>query len=202
MDTHPSPPILTPRMDAFVKAPAFMFDPHSMFDLSLDTAETELMTMNSGFVWFNCTSSQMSANIVIDEAASAIRISDLRNADDRYSNNRLNRLVDMVERVAHAKQMHMVFVSTKIDEIGYLTMEQSFTPTKKSAIVWPDDKVNEMLSLYDRWKTLKWQMDKFVLEHMQDMQLVKTTAGPVTTALQPFSDESPLRDNPLFDDFD
>lgn len=206
MNPSASSPILMPRMGGFSVGGVSIqlnMDPHSLFESALNDAERQLIAKKSGYVWFTWNYSQMTANIIVDIEAQAIRITDLMNTGDHFAfKNRLNRLVQMVERVAEARKMHVVVEGLRdIEDIGYLMTVHSYTVTKRGKAAWNTEDVNQLHILYDRLRNLKWEIEKFTNKHVHEVHCIRTMDGsPVDMVLNPLFDDSPIYDNHVFED--
>lgn len=199
-------PILIPKMEA-----AFFpfMDERTRFQLDLETTKVDLLNKkDSGYIWFN-HDGKMYANIIVDKKNGTIVVKDLVNRHDHFSfKTKLNYFIEMVEMVA--KELGYVVVVdglTEVDDLGHLVVMKNYTVTKKGRVEWSHEQVKRLYELYDKYKTIKWEIEKFKCQHMSDVCCIKAMDDrPISNIMDnPLFEEShgsPQHDNPLFNDFD
>jgi hypothetical protein len=170
-------------------------NPALLFDKVMSDAEMQLINKTSGYVWFNHV--DLNANIIVDVEAQAIRVTELCNRSDGFAfKSRLNRLIQMIERVATSRGMYVVVEGVRdFEELGYMAVVHSYTVTRKGKVEWTDDQNAHLRSLFDRYRSIKWEIDAFKNKHLHDVHCVKAMdEQSVDCMLNPLYDDSPVND--------
>ncbi len=184
--------------------PFSFLDPNAMFENAIVAAEIELMNKTSGYVWFN-HNGEMSANLIIDVVERTIRVTNLENKQDHFAfKNRLHRFVRMVEKVGKDRGMNVSFEDLcDLEDMGYLSKIHSYNLTRKKKATWSDEQVRELDTLYEKLRSVKWEVEKFMNKNMHDVHCVKVLDGQdIQSVINPMYDDSPPRVNIMFDDYD